>query len=260
MKALRIFLALTVTLAILASLASCGANPLEDYNEAVNKTLKESSYREIIKMSATAMVDSTIIRVGIESDLTCQGNTGSTYAASGVGKATVSAMGDSETPYKLYVRDGIYYYDYENYFEDGSNYQYKLDGDFGDNEVITDLFSIRVDDLASAEVKKENGKTAIVMVVKDEKAVSLLNDTLSPMDMMLFGEAAVTITRKDLTIVTTLDGEGRVEQCTATVLGNAAYYGSYVSIVYVFDISYSEYGTAAEPTFPSDLAYYPSAY
>lgn len=259
MKALRIFLTLTVTLVLLASLASCAANPLKDYNAAVAASLKESSYRESIQMSATAMVESSVIRVGIESDLTCQGNTGATFAASGTGKATVSSIIDSETPYKLCVRDGVYYYDYENYFEDGSNYRYKLDGDFAENEVITDLFSIQVDDLRSAEVKKENGKTVIVMVVKDEKAATLLNDTLTPMDMMLFGETTVPTTLKDLTIVTTLDVEGRIEQCTATVLGNAAYYGSYVSIIYVYDILYSDYGTAPAPTFPDDLSSYPAA-
>lgn len=256
MKHLRIFLALTV---LLATLASCAANPLKDYNTAVAKSLKESSYREIIQMSATAMVDGSTIRVGIESDLTCHGNTGSAFTASGTGKATVSSVGDSETPYKIYVRDGVYYYDYENYFEDGSPYRYKLNGGFTDSEVITDLFSIQMDDLRSAEVKKENGKTVIVMVVKDEKAAALLNDTLAPMDMMLFGETTVPITRKDLTIVTTLDGEGRVEQCTATVLGNAAYYGTYVSIIYVYDILYSAYGTAPAPTFPDDLSSYPAA-
>jgi hypothetical protein len=259
MKTMRRLFAMLCGVLLLLTLFGCAANPLREYNAALNRTIEETCYRQVLKMNATAIVDGTTIRVGIENNLICSGNTAATYAAVGTGAATVSAAGDAVTPYRLYVRDGIYYYNYENYFADGSDYRYKLNSGFRDEEIISDLFPILVTDVESAKVQDENGKTVIAITIKDEKAVSVLNDTLSPMDRMLFGETAMSVVLKDLTIVTTLDGEGRVEQCTATVLGSTSYYGSYVSILYVYDLVYSEYGTAPTPTFPDDLASYPSA-
>ena len=61
-----------------------------------------------------------------------------------------------------------------------------------------------------------------------------------------------------MTVTTTLDGEGRVEQSTATMTASGTYYGAYMTVVYVYDMIYSDYGTEEAPAIPDDLASYPA--
>lgn len=246
--------------ATLLALSSCAATPVSRYNKAVEKTMEEESYRESIRMSATATLDYVTVGVSIYSNLDCTGNTGSTFKASGEGAAVVTSPGteDQVTPYELYIRDNYYYYHYANYFDDGSDYQYKFSAEYGSDEPISDLLSLTVVDVESAAVKEVDGKTVIEMTVKNDKIEDLMALVVEPMDIMLFGNTGIVdITLRDLTVTTTLDENGRVVQSTATVNGSGSFSGSYVSIVYVYDVTYTDFGAEITHVFPDEIESYP---
>ena len=259
MKRILKFTAIICLVTILTALASCGSTPLAAYDKAMAKVMEETSYLEQVTMSATATLDGASVNVVIRSDMTCSGNVGADFVASGEGKATLGS-GEEQivTPYYVYVKDGYYYYDYPNYNEDGSSYKYKLAADYKAEDPICDLLPLLPIDLDSAEIKEEKGKTVIVMTVKADKMAGIMSFVTASMDPMLFGMDSVSLTPYAMTVTTTLDSEGRVAQSTATMTASGVYYGAYMTVVYVYDVIYTDYGTSKTPSVPEDVASYPN--
>lgn len=244
-------------LALLLTLTACTFSPLAEYDRAAMKTMEETSYRETISMSASASLEGETIRVSLTTDLECLGNTGATYRAMGDGKSVISGGALEEdliSPFKVYLQNGCYYYDYENYFEDGSNYQYKFSAEFKEDDYICDLLPITAADVEEAKSEETASGKTITLTVKDDRIGDLMMETaILPLNTMLFGEDYYTLNYYGLTVMTTVDDQGKVIQSTATVSGYGDYYGSSIAIVYVYDLSYRDFGAEFSLVFPEGL-------
>lgn len=251
---LLIFLAV-ITLAL--TLSACASSSLAEYDKAAAKTMEETAYRETISMSASASLEGETIRVSLVTDLDCLGNTGATYRAVGIGRSTVSGGSleeDLVSPFKVYLKDGKYYYDYENYFEDGSNYQYCFSAEYKAEDYICDLIPVTAADIEEATSEETAGGKTVTLTIKNDRIDALMmNTAILPLNTMLFGEDYYTLDYYDLSIMTTIGEDGRVIQSTATVSGYGDYYGSSIAIVYVYDLSYRDFGAELDLLFPEGL-------
>ncbi|MBO5111322.1 MAG: hypothetical protein J6D21_11485 [Clostridia bacterium] len=257
----RRILALLLFGALLLVFGACDSQPLAAYNDAATKTVMEQSYRQSWSLRAIASSpDLSQMEVRIEETIACTGNTASTYQAVGQGTDSFRANYTAEViemPYNIYARDGYTYYEYLNYFEDGSDYRYKVPMSYEEeDEVIRDMLTVYLVDIERASTDQVDGRTVITMHMKDEEIAYYMEWAVETLDWMMFDEEAPELTFRNLVITTTLDAEGRIAQSTATVEASGQYDGFHLSMVYVYDLQYFDYGADLTLIFPSDLHTY----
>lgn len=261
---LRLFI-LACLLFLLLAFTACDSQPLAAYNDAATKTVMETSYRQSWSARAVATFsDYSKVEVTVKEDIACTGNTGATYQVSGRGSEGMYASYSNERleiPYNLYVRDGYTHYQYPGYYEDGSDDKYKVPLGYEGDEAIRDMLTVYLVDIESASTEvNENGQIVITMEMKPKEIEYYMGWAIEMLDWMMFGDGELPdLTLKSMTLITLLDGEGRILQSTATVMGTGLYQDSYLTMVYMYDLNYSDYGAEIVHDFPADLGSYPVA-